>query len=91
MIQREINVERRMVMSQWDLCFSRLFGLLLFLSGSKGAKIKPLTASLCFFFRISTQVEEAGGWMVSKDPDVHRQLSHLRTSFRHNDDSEKHR
>lgn len=91
MIQREINVDRRMVMSQWDLCFSRLFSLLLFLSGSKGAKIKPLTASLRFFFRISTQVEEAGGWMVSKDPDVHRQLSHLQTSFRHNNDNEKHR
>lgn len=70
-VKREINVERRPVMDQWDLCFSRLFGLLLILSSSKGAKIKPLTVTLRFSFRISTQLEEEGGWrMVSKDADL---------------------
>lgn len=58
-------------MDQWDLCFSRLFGLLLILSSSKGAKIKPLTVTLRFSFRISTQLEEEGGRrMVSKDADL---------------------
>ena len=51
-------------MDRWDLCFSPLFGLLLFLSSSK---IQPPTVTLRSSFSISTQVEEEeeeeeGGW-----------------------------
>lgn len=52
-------------MDQWDLCCLPLFGLLLFLSNSTGAKIHPLTVTLRFSSRISTRVEEGGGWVIT--------------------------
>lgn len=93
-VKREINVERRPVMDQWDLCFSRLFGLLLILSSSKSAKIKPLTVTLRFSFRISSQLEEEGGWRMEDGLQrrrlVHRQLTVTSGCALGNNDSEKH-